>query len=83
MTCPSCTRAQQVALHRDFRKTCPGCGIRQLALMESEERERMLDRICHLSGPKAREEVRKSVREELARIRKLRAFSPHQRAKAQ
>lgn len=73
MTCPSCTRAQQIAAHRDYRKDCPGCGVRQLAHMGADERERMLDKLCHLCGPGARARVRQEVRVEMARIKKLKS----------
>lgn len=72
MTCPSCLRALQIPLHKEFRKDCPGCGIRQLALMGAEERERMLDKLVHLCGPGARDRVRQELRVEMARIKRLR-----------
>lgn len=69
--CPSCLRAQQIPAHRDYRKDCAGCGIRQLAHMPQEQRERQLDLLCHLCGPQARARVRQELRVEMARIRKL------------
>lgn len=79
--CPSCLRAQQVALHRDFRDGCPGCGIRELALMGAEERERQMDLLCHLRGPNARDRVRRDLRMEIARINRLRGI-PARKEKA-
>lgn len=72
MTCPACTRALQVALHQDYRLACPGCQIRKLAHMPSEDRERQLDLLTHLCGPGARKRVRQELRVEQARIRALR-----------
>lgn len=77
--CPSCVRALQVPLHREYVKTCPGCGIRELAHMAAEERERMLDRLVHLCGPKARERVREELRVEMARIKKVRGARAKER----
>lgn len=74
-SCPSCIAAQQRANYRDFREGCPGCGIRQLAHMGAEERERQLDLLCHLCGPGARERVRQELRVEMARIRALKERS--------
>lgn len=71
MNCQSCTRALQIANHRDYQRDCPGCGIRQLAHMGAEDRERMLDKLCHLCGPAARARVRQELRVEMARIKKL------------
>lgn len=78
--CPSCLRAQQVALHRDYRDGCPQCQIRKLAHMPAEQMERQLDLLTHLCGPGARARVRQELRMELARIRKLRAAGQRQRA---
>lgn len=75
MTCPSCTRALQVAAHRDYRNGCMGCGARKLAHMPQEERERMFDRIQFESGWDMRCEVVQMVRDELVRMRKLRGES--------
>ena len=81
--CPSCLRAQQVAAHRDYDKDCPGCGIRQLAHMGAEDREKQLDLLVHLCGPGARARVLQELRVEMARIKKLRGVVPRQRARAQ
>lgn len=70
--CPSCTRALQVPLHRDYREGCITCGARKLAHMPQEERERMFDRIQFESGWDMRCEAIRLVREELARMKKLR-----------
>jgi hypothetical protein len=83
MSCSSCTRALQVATHRGYVEKCPACQIRKLAHMPVEQRERQLDLLCHLCGPDARARVRQELRVELARIRKLRAPGPRQRAAAQ
>jgi hypothetical protein len=80
-SCPSCTRALQVALHKDYRDACPACQIRKLAHMPQEKRERQLDLLTHLCGPGARARVQQELRVELARIRKLRGGTPHSEAK--
>lgn len=80
MQCSACLAAMQVADYRHYVKACVGCQIRKLAHMPAEKRERQLDLLCHLCGPGARERVRQEMRVELARIRKLRAAGPRQRA---
>lgn len=82
MTCPSCTRALQVATHRAYLEKCPGCQIRKLAHMPADQRERQLDLLCHLCGPDARARVRQELRVELARIRKLRGTVPRRKERA-
>lgn len=78
--CPACLRAQQVADHTDYQEGCIGCGARKLAHMPQEERERMFDRIQHVSGWDMRAEAVRLVRAEIARIRKLRGHRAKERA---
>jgi len=73
MMCQSCLTAMQRADHADYRDGCLGCTVRKLAHMEHDDRQRYLDRVQHLCGFEQRRELVQMVREEHARIKKLRA----------
>jgi predicted nucleic acid-binding Zn-ribbon protein len=72
MTCPNCLKALQLVVHEEFTDRCVPCGIRRMAYMDGDERQRMLDAIQHVHGPDTRAEATRMVREECARIRALR-----------
>lgn len=76
MTCPECLRALQRVVHQHYAEGCHECTYRALAYMKAEERERYFDRVCHLSGPQARDELRRNVDLERARIAALGATMP-------
>lgn len=80
MTCSSCLRAMQIANHGAYVDGCIGCGVRRLAHMTPEERERTLDRIQAVHGWTARVEAIKLLRVERARLKKLRGHRSHERA---
>jgi hypothetical protein len=72
VNCPQCLKSQQIADHRCYVEGCMGCVVRKIAHMEPMERQRYLDRLQHLCGFDQRREVVKMVREEHARMAKLR-----------
>lgn len=71
-TCPSCLRAQQIAMHRAYVRDCIGCSIRALAHMTKDEQEWHYDLWLRTEGKEAERRVRWDVRVEVARIRALR-----------
>lgn len=73
MSCPSCTKALQIAAHAEYVNGCLGCGVRKLVHMPSEQRGAMLDRIQFTGGWGARAEAAKLIEIEAARIKQLRA----------
>lgn len=70
--CLPCARAVHDPLTRDYRRDCPGCGVRELAHMPAAERDKQLLNLQHLCGPGAVKRVREDVRVEMARIKAIR-----------
>lgn len=75
-SCPECTAALQKVVHRVYAEGCYGCTWRALAYMPADERERYFDKVCHLCGPRARDELRRNVDLERARIAHLAQLMP-------
>jgi predicted nucleic acid-binding Zn-ribbon protein len=79
-TCLECLKALQRVVHEDYAEGCQGCGARKLAYMKREERERMFDRIQHVSGYEMRREAERLVALERARIAALAEAMPKEKA---
>lgn len=75
-TCTECLRARQLVVHKVYDDGCTQCGIRRLAYMGREERQRKLDEVEFVCGRSARDEVTKMLRLECARIKALSEAMP-------
>lgn len=71
MTCPDCTAASTDAHWPGYSARCPDCEIRAIASSPRAVRECRYEQIESQCGLPAAQEVRRRVREEIARILEL------------
>lgn len=69
--CPDCAIAQTNASWHGFNANCPDCDIRDIASSPPNIRQAHVEQVEVKCGMPAAQEVRRRVREEIARIVKL------------
>lgn len=70
-SCPDCTHALADATWSGYNAHCPDCDVRAIANCPRDMREGRYEQIESQCGLPAAQEVRRRVREEIARIIKL------------
>ena len=71
MNCPDCLKAKVSHLWAGSRSDCPQCQIRSIANAPRHIREQRYSQIEKACGQAAAHELKQSVREEYARIQRL------------
>lgn len=73
MTCPDCTAAEQDAEWPGLSANCADCDIRAIAMSPTVIRQMHIEQIESECGLAASKEVQRRVREEVQRIKELKA----------
>jgi hypothetical protein len=76
MTCRDCEIAQRTANWHGFNANCPDCDIRDIASSPANIRQARFNQVEVECGTPAAQEVRRRVRQEIARILALKVKQP-------